>query len=653
MCDSSNPIQSIENYRSIFNNSLDAVLLTRPDGSIFYANSAAEDLFGYTQKEICDIGRNGIVDTEDPNLPVMLEERTREGKSRGELTFIKKDGAKFPGDISTSIFNDEEGNVNTFMIIRDISRRKNAEKSLKESEERYHSLFQNNHAVMLLINPNNGEIVDANPAASSFYGYNHEELVKMKINDINLLPEEEVFNEMQKSKLSHKHNFIFKHRLANGEIRDVDVYSGSIIVGGKNLLYSIIHDITKRKQAEDELQTTLERFYNILSFMNAAVLLVTAENRIEFMNQAFCNYFDMKEEPSDLVGLSASEMINKINVAYNDPEEAVVRIRKIVNDWKPVVSEEIPMRNGHTCLRDFVPIFVRGEPYGRLWLHLDITEQKSIEDKLKKTKKEILEINSILKKEIKDHEKTESRLRDLVTELKRSNKELEQFAYVSSHDLQEPLRMVALFTQLLERRYKGKLDTDADDYINFIVEGAQRMKLLIDDLLEYSRVNTKGGEFESVDMDDVMNTVLSNLHLISEENKVEIIIDEPLPTITGDPSQMVHVFQNLITNGIKFNDKKIPEIHISAQINGNECLFKVSDNGIGIATEYQEKIFEIFKRLHDRQEYPGTGIGLAICQKIIERHGGKIWVESEMGKGSTFYFNISDNNKNPPSIPED
>ena len=153
MCDSSDPYQSIENYRSIFNNSLDAVLLTHPDGSIFYANSAAEDLFGYTQKEIYDLGRSGIVDTEDPNLLLMLEERTREGKSRGELTFIKKDGTKFPGDISTSIFNDEKGNLNTFMIIRDISRRKNVEKSLKESEERYQSLFENNHAVMLLINP--------------------------------------------------------------------------------------------------------------------------------------------------------------------------------------------------------------------------------------------------------------------------------------------------------------------------------------------------------------------------------------------------------------------------------------------------------------------------------------------------------------------
>ena len=360
---------------------------------------------------------SGIVDIEDPNLALMLEERTVKGRSRGELTFIKKDGIKFPGDISTNIFTDELGNVNTFMIIRDISRRKNAEASLKESEERYHSLFENNHAVMLLIDPNTSKIVDANPAASHFYGYNHEELVKMKINDINILSKDEVFNEMSKSKLYHKNNFIFKHKLANGEIRDVDVYSGPITIGGKKLLYSIIHDITIRKQAEYELQTTLKRFYNILSFMNAAVLLVTAENHVEFVNQAFCDYFDLHFKPEDLVGTSAPEMIKMIRNAYKNSENAVIHIKEIVEDWKPVLGEEISMRNGHTCIRDFVPIIIGGEPYGRLWLHLDITEQKITEDKLEKTKKEILEINTVLKKEVTDHEKTELRLRKLVTEL--------------------------------------------------------------------------------------------------------------------------------------------------------------------------------------------------------------------------------------------
>ncbi len=179
---------------------MDAVLLTHPDGTIFYANSATEELFGYTQNEICRLGRSGLVDPTDPKLLEMLDEIARYGRSRGELTFIKSDGTKFPGEISTNVFMDKNGIMDTFIIIRDISRRKNAEESLKESEERYHSLFKNNHAAMLLINPNTGNIVDANPAASSFYGYNHEDLVKMNIENINNLPDTDVHSEMQNLK---------------------------------------------------------------------------------------------------------------------------------------------------------------------------------------------------------------------------------------------------------------------------------------------------------------------------------------------------------------------------------------------------------------------------------------------------------------------
>ena len=249
---------TIEDYKTVFDNSMDAVLLTHPEGTIFYANSAAEDLFGYTKNEMCRLGRSGIVDTTDPKLVEMLDERTRHGRSRGELTFIKKDGTKFPGEISTNIFMDKNGVMDTFMIIRNISARKNAEKSLKESEERYHSLFQNNHAAMLLIDPATGNIVDSNPAASSFYGYTHEELIKMNIEHINNLPDPDVHNEMQKSKTFEKNNFLFRHTLANGEIRDVDVYSGPITVGGKKLLYSIIHDITQRRQMENDMKDSLD-----------------------------------------------------------------------------------------------------------------------------------------------------------------------------------------------------------------------------------------------------------------------------------------------------------------------------------------------------------------------------------------------------------
>jgi PAS domain S-box-containing protein len=889
-----------EGYKSIFNNSMDAVLLTHPDGAIFYANSAAEELFGYTKNEICKLGRSGIVDTTDPNLVVMLDERTKNGRSRGELTFIKKDGSKFPGELSTNLFKDKNGIIDTFMIIRDITGRKNAEKSLKESEERYHSLFKNNHAAMLLIDPNTGNIVDANPAASSFYGYSQEELVKMNIEHINNLQNHDVHSEMQKSNTFQKNNFIFQHTLANGDIRDVDVYSGPINVGGKNLLYSIIHDITQRKQIENDikdsldeslriqdelvilieniidevwftdtegnivlanasarkfqkdikfkedsslnnlisksdvydshgslrvkddspllralngeiltnfdetvifpggkkqyrqvssapiknendkimgavavvrditeqkkieeslriseerlrlaqirggvgvwdwnvntndlyftpeleqlyglspgtiktykdwrdlthpddiekieverdnqiankqpfdlefrifhesgdirwlstrggaiyddngevvrvlginidittkkqieevLQTTLLRFYKILSNISAGILLVTSDNKVEFVNQEFCDYFYLDNKPEYYMGYSSSDMTQEIRNAYRSPEEAIIHIGEIVDKWKPIHSEEVLMRDGKSCLRDFVPLSIAGKPYGRLWVHVDMTEQKKTEEKLH-------ESNTKLLKEVQDHQKTELKLEELVDELKRSNKELEQFAYVSSHDLQEPLRMVALFTQLLERRYKGKLDADADDYIKFIVEGAQRMKFLIDDLLSYSRVNTKGSEFSTIKMDKIMDNVLSNLHLISKEKNAKITVQEPLPTIIGDESQMMHVFQNLIANGIKFNDKESPEINITTEQDENGCIFSVSDNGIGISPEYHAQIFEIFKRLHDREKYPGTGIGLAICKKIIERHGGKIWVESNYGNGSTFYFNI-------------
>jgi light-regulated signal transduction histidine kinase (bacteriophytochrome) len=297
----------------------------------------------------------------------------------------------------------------------------------------------------------------------------------MNINNINVLCEEEIHDKMQKSVSFQKNNFLFKHQLASGEIRDVDVYSGKIVLGGEKLLYSIIHDVTDRMILQDKL--------------------------------------------------------------------------------------------------------------------------------------------------------------------KESNEDLERFAYVSSHDLQEPLRMVTSFTQLLERRYKGRLDEDADDYIGFIVDGAKRMKLLIDDLLMFSRLNTQPKENELVNLETVLDTVLLNLQVSIVENNVEITHD-PLPSIYGDLSRKVQVFQNLISNAIKFNDKKIIKIHISAKKEGNERIFSVSDNGIGMDPKHLERIFIIFQRLHTREEYEGTGIGLAIIQKIIQQQNGRIWVESELGKGSTFYFTI-------------
>ena len=224
-------------------------------------------------------------------------------------------------------------------------------------------------------------------------------------------------------------------------------------------------------------------------------------------------------------------------------------------------------------------------------------------------------------------------------ELERSNAELEQFAYVASHDLQEPLRMITGYTQLLAKRYGDKLDQNANEYIDYAVEGAKRMQGLIHDLLAYSRIGTRGKEFAPVDCQAIVTETLRTLQPAIQESAATITYDS-LPTVMGDETQSLQLFQNLIGNAIKYRGSKPPVVQVSCKQEGEHWLFSVRDNGIGIDPKYAERIFVIFQRLHGRDQYAGTGIGLAVCKKIVERHGGKIWVESELGKGATFYFTI-------------
>jgi hypothetical protein len=224
-------------------------------------------------------------------------------------------------------------------------------------------------------------------------------------------------------------------------------------------------------------------------------------------------------------------------------------------------------------------------------------------------------------------------------DLARSNADLEQFAYVASHDLQEPLRMVVSYLQLIQRRYQGQLDQDADEFIHYAVDGANRMQTLIQDLLSYSRVGTRGRAFQWVDGNWIVDQALANLRSTVEYTHAQIEIAD-LPDIMVDRTQFVQLFQNLLSNALKFHGDAVPQIHISATSTATEHQFRVQDQGIGIAPDYRDRIFLIFQRLHSRSEYPGTGIGLALCKKIVERHGGQIWVESEPGQGSTFHFTV-------------
>ena len=241
--------------------------------------------------------------------------------------------------------------------------------------------------------------------------------------------------------------------------------------------------------------------------------------------------------------------------------------------------------------------------------------------------------------DITEQKQAKERLTQVVAEMKRSNTELEQFAYVVSHDLQEPLRMVASYTQLLARRYHGRLDADADDFINYAVDGAERMRALLNDLLEYSRVGTRGKPFKLIYSEDVLDQAITNLKVAIEDSGA-LVNHDYLPMLVADEGQLMQLFQNLIGNAIKFCNQQSPRIHVSAEKRDRVWVFSVRDNGIGIDPQHAQRIFEMFKRLHTKEEYPGTGMGLAICKKIVKRHGGHIWVHSQPEEGSTFYFSI-------------
>jgi PAS domain S-box-containing protein len=371
----------------------------------------------------------------------------------------------------------------------------------------------------------------------------------------------------------------------------------------------ILRDITVHKKADIALKNSENRFRTLF------------ENMLEGF--AFCKMiFDENDQPVDWIYLDVNAAFVRLtglkNIQGKKVTEAIPGIRESDPQLFEIYGRVSLSGKPETFEIDFKPL--------NKWLNISVFSPK---------KNHFVAVFE----DITERKNKEIKLKQTMDELKRSNKELERFAYVSSHDLQEPLRMVTLYSQLLERRYKDNLDSDANDFIDYIIDGAQRMRQLINDLLEYSRVTNQERIVEKVNLESVLDDVLSNLSITIKEFKV-IITHDPLPIVIADKNQMLQVFQNLITNSIKFHGKNPPEINISVQKGSKEWTFAVKDNGIGIDSKHQDQIFEVFKRLHTKDKYPGTGIGLSIVQKIIIQHGGRIWVESEPGKGTTFYFTI-------------
>ncbi|MEG3896114.1 MULTISPECIES: response regulator [unclassified Microcoleus] len=318
---------------------------------------------------------------------------------------------------------------------------------------------------------------------------------------------------------------------------------------------------------------------------------------------------------------------------------------------KPFQFEEVLARiESHLTLRNLQKqlkeqnLLLQEEINSRLVVEKNIHEQNKILQQeisnRRAVEKVLQEQNLLLQQEISNRQHAESALLKSNQELARSNAELEQFAYVASHDLQAPLATIASYAQLLEKRYKDQLDSQASKFIGNIVHGCTRMQSLIDDLLEYSRVGRSQKPFQLTDCNHAVQQAIANLQGAIRDTQAVVTVSE-LPAVMGDSSQLVQLFQNLVGNAIKYRHDAPPVVHITACKQEENWLFSVSDRGIGIALQHQKRIFQIFQRLHTQKEYSGTGIGLAICQKIVERHGGCIWVDSEPGKGSTFHFTLA------------
>ena len=639
--------------RAVTEGTTEAIFVKDLQGRYLMINSVGARFLGKSVEEV--IGRD---DTElfSPDTARQIMEGDRRVIARGE-TQTYEDIGTAAGVTRTylstkGVFRDQEGKIIGLIgIARDITERKRADDALRQL-----AAIVTSSEDAIISKTLDGIITSWNTGAERTYGYQAEEVVGKSISLL-ILPDHAdelpaILEKLRRGERIQQHEVVRVKK--DGEQIDIALTISPIkddtgkITGAS----TIARDITERKQAEKrrarrahltalraEIGVALAQSGNLQSILQSCTEAITRQ-----LNAAFAGIWTLNREES-MLELEASAGLNThSNDLHARVPVGAFKIGLIAQERQPHLTNDIlndPRLGNRDWAKQEGMVAFAGYPLLVEDRLVGVTAMFAREPLPDDILDALASITDVIAQGI-ERKRAEEALKQQAQELARSNAELEQFAYVASHDLQEPLRMVASYTQLLAKRYQGKLGADADDFIFYAVDGANRMQKLINDLLAYSRVGTRGKEFEPVNCCQVLEQALNNLQVTIKGCGAQVTHD-PLPTVMADPTQMIQLFQNLIGNAIKFHGEEPPRVHVSVQSKADEWVFSVCDNGIGIDPQYYERIFVIFQRLHGKQEYSGTGIGLAICKKIVERHGGRLWVESPPGSGATFYFSLRRN----------